>query len=386
MSLGKILNALRQKQRLNQKDLSALSGVSQATISRIETGRVRQLRSSALKNLADALGVSVDFLMGDNEIFANIPSTDLPVGSIPGSPAIREDLFRQVAENLDAFAIHENGRVLYVNQSMADMLGYSKEDLLSNNLIELVVAPKSRSVTQRMIANGSSRTYEVLMVRRDGGIFPAEITGCNISENICLAVARDITDGRYQQAIARVQRAGLEIDKTYDLGKFVRILSDELEDMGLHFEAVGLQIIDEEKNLLTSYHAYPEARGYRSFQDAVDLQKSLESSGPLRGLISHWRRSKVWEREADDAFLQMIEATSLSSTYRPGLLIDVPFSQGMLGLGLPPGSTVGTEHALSMLYEFAQLISLVIKRHYQIQSLCEELESAREQLLAQQRG
>ena len=66
MSLGRTLKALRQKQSLNQKALSALSGVSQATISRIETGRVRQLRSSALKNLADALGVSVDFLMGDN--------------------------------------------------------------------------------------------------------------------------------------------------------------------------------------------------------------------------------------------------------------------------------------------------------------------------------
>ena len=73
MPLGKTLKALRQKQGLNQKGLSGLSGVSQATISRIETGRVRQLRSSALKNLADALSVSVDFLMGDNEVFAPIP-------------------------------------------------------------------------------------------------------------------------------------------------------------------------------------------------------------------------------------------------------------------------------------------------------------------------
>ena len=77
MSLGRTLKALRQKQSLNQKALSALSGVSQATISRIETGRVRQLRSSALKNLADALGVSVDFLIGDNEIFAHIPSANM---------------------------------------------------------------------------------------------------------------------------------------------------------------------------------------------------------------------------------------------------------------------------------------------------------------------
>ena len=44
MSLGRNLKELRQKQSLNQKDLSDRSGVSQATISRIETGRVRQPR------------------------------------------------------------------------------------------------------------------------------------------------------------------------------------------------------------------------------------------------------------------------------------------------------------------------------------------------------
>ena len=52
MSLGRNLKELRQKQSLNQKDLSDRSGVSQATISRIETGRVRQPGSSALKKFS----------------------------------------------------------------------------------------------------------------------------------------------------------------------------------------------------------------------------------------------------------------------------------------------------------------------------------------------
>ena len=384
MSLGRTLKALRQKQSLNQKALSALSGVSQATISRIETGRVRQLRSSALKNLADALGVSVDFLMGDNEIFAHIPSANMG-GSIPGVPGVREDRFRQIADTLDAFVIHENGRVLYVNQTLADLLGYRKEELLGKNGIELILAPQSRSVTQRMIASRSSETYEVLMVRCDGSTFPVEITGRNISENVRLAVTRDITGRRCQQAVSRVQRAGLEIEKAHDLGKVVRILGDELEDMGLQFEAVGLQVIDDEKNLLTSYHAYPEARGYRSFQDVADLQESLERFAPLRGLVSHWHRNKVWEREADERFLQMTQSGPLGATYHPEMLIDVPFSQGMLGLGLSSGSAMRTEHIVSMLNELSQPISFIIKRLFEIQLLREELESTRNQLLVKQR-
>jgi PAS domain S-box-containing protein len=384
MSLGRTLKALRQKQSLNQKALSALSGVSQATISRIETGRVRQLRSSALKNLADALGVSVDFLMGDNEIFAHIPSANMG-GSIPGVPGVREDRFRQIADTLDAFVIHENGRVLYVNQTLADLLGYRKEELLGKNGIELILAPQSRSVTQRMIASRSSETYEVLMVRCDGSTFPVEITGRNISENVRLAVTRDITGRRCEQAVSRVQRAGLEIEKAHDLGKVVRILGDELEDIGLQFEAVGLQVIDDEKNLLTSYHAYPEARGYRSFQDVADLQESLERFAPLRGLVSHWHRNKVWEREADERFLQMTQSGPLGATYHPEMLIDVPFSQGMLGLGLSSGNAMRTEHIVSMLNELSQPISFIIKRLFEIQLLREELESTRNQLLVKQR-
>jgi PAS domain S-box-containing protein len=384
MSLGRTLKALRQKQSLNQKALSALSGVSQATISRIETGRVRQLRSSALKNLADALGVSVDFLMEDNEIFAHIPSANMG-GSVPGVPGIREDRFRQIADTLDAFVIHENGRVLYVNQTLADLLGYRKEELLGKNGIELILAPQSRSVTQRMIASRSSETYEVLMVRCDGSTFPVEITGRNISENVRLAVTRDITGRRCEQAVSRVQRAGLEIEKAHDLGKVVRILGDELEDMGLQFEAVGLQVIDDEKNLLTSYHAYPEARGYRSFQDVADLQESLERFAPLRGLVSHWHRNKVWEREADERFLQMTQSGPLGATYHPEMLIDVPFSQGMLGLGLSSGNAMRTEHIVSMLNELSQPISFIIKRLFEIQLLREELESTRNQLLVKQR-
>ena len=150
--------------------------------------------------------------------------------------------------------------------------------------------------------------------------------------------------------------------------------------------SLSLQVIDEEKNLLTSYHAYPEARGYRSFQDAVDLQNALERFAPLRGLVSHWHRTKVWEREADEAFLQMAQETSLGSTYRPELLVDVPFTQGMLGLGLSSSNSMHTEHVVSMLSELAQPVSFIIKRLFEIQSLREELESTREQLLVQQRG
>ncbi len=373
MALGKTLKALRQKQSLNQKALSALSGVSQATISRIETGRVRQLRSSALKNLADALGVSADFIMGDHEIFANIPNAGSSLGSIPGVPGMREDRFRQIADTLDAFAVHENGRVLYANQTLADLLGYRKEELLGKNGIEIFAAPQSRSLIQRMINSSSTDAYEALFIRKDGSTFPVEITGHYINDSVRLAVIRDITVRRCHQAVTRVQQAGLEASTLPELGRVVRILGDELEDMGLSFEAVSLHLIDESKDLLTSFHALPETRGYRSYQEAVPLQDSLDQNAPLRGLLSHWHRNKIWEREADAAFNQMVDGSSLGPLYRPEFLLDVPFEQGAISVGLSTQHAVRREALIAVLRDITQPLVLIIKRLAQLESLRDQM-------------
>ena len=359
MSLGRNLKELRQKQSLNQKDLSHRSGVSQATISRIETGRVRQPGSSALKNLADALGVSADSLMNDKARLAQV----------------HKDRLNQIAETLNAFVIDENGRLLFISQTLADLLGYRGEELLAKDGIELLFAPQARPTARCMVTSGSSSAYEALMVRSDGSFLPVEITNVNISEKARLAIARDITAHCCQQGAFRVLQAGCEAERVRDLGEVVRILGDELEAMGVQFEVVNLQVMDEQRNLLACYRAYSEARGYRSLQNVVNLQESLGRFASLRRLVSHWHRRKVWEREADEDFRQMTQEIFSDSTYRPGLLIDVPFARGMLGLGLSMGGPKHPEQLPTILDEFARSISLVVKRLFELQSLRERLDS-----------
>jgi PAS domain S-box-containing protein len=367
MPLGVTLKALRQKQNFNQKALSTLSGVSQATISRIETGRVRQLRSSALKNLADALGVSVDFLMGDNEVFAAIPGPDAQAGG--AKPGVREDRFRQIADTLNAFIVHEQGRTLYVNQTFADAVGYRKEELLGKNGIELITAPQSRSTCQRMVNTLSTDPYEVLLVRKDGSVFPAEMIGRSINETIRLAVMHDITDRRCQQAVSRVQQAGLKADHLEDMERVVRIMADEVEDMGLAFEAVGVNVVDEGRDQLRCYMAYPESRAYRNFHEHCPLRHAMEEYSALRGLVSNWRRRKVWERAADEEFVRWVDDSSMGGGYRPSLLVDVPMEQGTLTMGLPVTRSIRVEDVVSLLTRLSPTISCVLKRLQEIDTL-----------------
>jgi transcriptional regulator with XRE-family HTH domain len=63
MSLAEKVKQRREKLGMNQKQLADTSGITQATISRIESGQVKELKSEALKRLAAALRVTVDFLV-----------------------------------------------------------------------------------------------------------------------------------------------------------------------------------------------------------------------------------------------------------------------------------------------------------------------------------
>ena len=64
MSLQEKVKELRNKKGWNQKQLAEATGISQATISRIEDGSIQQIKSDALKNLAEKLDTTIDFLTG----------------------------------------------------------------------------------------------------------------------------------------------------------------------------------------------------------------------------------------------------------------------------------------------------------------------------------
>ena len=364
MPLGKTLKALRQERGLNQKSLSLLSGVSQATISRLEIGRVRQLRSRALKSLADALNVSVDFLMGDNEVFASTPNAEISYFT----PKIKEDRFRQIADVLDPFAILERGRFLYVNQAFAGLVELSQKELLAKNSIEKLVLPQSRALMRHMITNNSAESYEVLLMRRSGTSFPVEISSKNIAGNIHIAIVRDITERRYQQAVGRVQQAGLNIKTLDDIGQVVRIMADELEDTGLAFENVGLNVIDEQADRLTIFTAYPEPNGYQSIHKSLNLRQALDAQSTVRGLLSHWHRNKVWKREINEELSRI-----------PGLLIDVPFAQGTLQLRLPSDSPARSIEIASFLLVLSRPISATLQRLQEVELLTRQFERVYEE-------
>jgi transcriptional regulator with XRE-family HTH domain len=62
-NLGKRLKYYREQIGLSQIDLSEKSGISQASIARIESGKQKNLKRETMKRLADGLGISLTQLM-----------------------------------------------------------------------------------------------------------------------------------------------------------------------------------------------------------------------------------------------------------------------------------------------------------------------------------
>lgn len=63
MGLGENVRGFRTRAGMTQDQLARDSGLSRATISRLEKGHVTRLKSDALARVADALGVTVDDLV-----------------------------------------------------------------------------------------------------------------------------------------------------------------------------------------------------------------------------------------------------------------------------------------------------------------------------------
>ncbi len=66
--IGKRLKYFRGQMGLSQLELSHRSGISQASIARIESDLQRNLKADTIKKLADSLGVSVSRLIEEPSI------------------------------------------------------------------------------------------------------------------------------------------------------------------------------------------------------------------------------------------------------------------------------------------------------------------------------
>ncbi len=107
----------------------------------------------------------------------------------------RERLKRLTDLTREGILIHENPRVVDVNPAMAQMLGYSPEEMIGRSGFDFL-APPSREEALRRMKAASPDPYEALALKKDGSFLPVELNGRNFKEGereLRVLSVRDIT-------------------------------------------------------------------------------------------------------------------------------------------------------------------------------------------------
>ena len=95
----------------------------------------------------------------------------------------------------EGIIISDKGAILDANNTVATMTGYTPEELLSMQSIDLV-APEQRDEIQQKIVSGYEDSYEVTILRKNGSTFPVLVQGKMFSykgKHVRVAAIRDLT-------------------------------------------------------------------------------------------------------------------------------------------------------------------------------------------------
>ena len=118
-----------------------------------------------------------------------------------------EERFRILsAATVEGVVIHDHGVILDGNQSLADMFGYTLDEMIGRNMLDLLPTPESRDIMLRHIRSGSSERYEVHGHRKDGTPIVVEATGRAMvyrGRRVRVGTLHDITSRKAAEESAR---------------------------------------------------------------------------------------------------------------------------------------------------------------------------------------
>lgn len=210
-----------------------------------------------------------------------------------------------------AYLIDQEGHIFYVNQEACRAHGYSAEELRRMNVADIDpdFSPEiSTSITVQILAEGSA-TFETRHRRRDGTLFPVEVTASTIlfeGRNLSLALARDISERkeaeqRLRQSYAQLQELSSrrESDRELERKRIAHELHDEL---GQHLTALHLGLstilyrMGNENAWLTERLEALTANAHETIQVVRNVAASLRPpvldmgiGDALGSLIGHFR-------------------------------------------------------------------------------------------------
>jgi two-component system sensor histidine kinase UhpB len=268
--------------------------------------------------------------------------------------ALRESEVRfqnLAAAAFEGIAFCESGRIVDANEQLAQMLGYTREELINRPVADLA-APESQSLVEQMVRTGYEAPYSHIAIRKDGSTFPVEVQArMFFSGNRYLRVTsvRDITARKQAEEALRLSEERFEMA--------VRGSSDGIWDWDVRNntvyysprfgELLGYQAGEFPDSLeLFSSHVHPDDRTLRGNAIRAHFEKrepyDVEFRLQTRSNAYRWFRSRgqaIWDKAGDavrmagsltDIHDHKVAEESLRRAQREALTAQEEFTQRLI--------------------------------------------------------
>jgi PAS domain S-box-containing protein len=126
--------------------------------------------------------------------------------SVKGALKEGEQRYRMLAEvSFAGILISENGIIVDLNDQLAELSGYQREELLGQSVM-ILVAPESHEDAARAIQANRLEPYEITALRKDGSVFPVEVRARMTrvkDRTLRFSVVQDISDRKHMESVLR---------------------------------------------------------------------------------------------------------------------------------------------------------------------------------------
>jgi len=142
-----------------------------------------------------------------------------------------EERFRGLSEaSIEAILIHDQGRVVDVNQALCALGGYSWHELVGRDVFDLI-APEDRERVYRLLLAEYDQPYEITGLHRGGSPIPLEVRARSFpfrGQLLRVVALRDVSERRRAEEVRESLIRELEAKNT-ELERFTHTVSHDLK-------------------------------------------------------------------------------------------------------------------------------------------------------------
>jgi PAS domain S-box-containing protein len=187
--------------------------------------------------------------------------------------------------------IHDKGLILECNQGLAEISGYSVEELIGMDGL-LLIAPSARELVLHNIASGYEKAYEAVGIRKNGEEYPLRLEARKVpykGKIVRTVEFRDITENkRYEAEQERMQKQLEQAQKMESVGRLAGGIAHDFNNM------LGVILGYSEMLLDLTEAGHPMHSGLKGIQQAA-----VRSADLTRQLLAFARKQTVAPKVLD---------------------------------------------------------------------------------------